>query len=529
MNLQQDFGLLCEGFQLTFIPESACIRQGGKVFVCWDDNKTLTESLEGDTNVTLVESIDDLDCEEVLIEGKKVKHPKDATWEVEGPYQRSDTENANKRKYKRKIWERIIGDPKSAVQRALREGGGLLGHLEHPADGRMNGKEGAIATRSLTLREDGVVWGKSDVLSTPNGLILQEYTRKNVRWGVSSRGNGSVDAAGNVNEDYQLETFDAVMKPSTPGAYPQPVNSDKKRTVAESAELTEDAKECVLTVEALKTQDVETLDESAKTKFIADVFAALGSVNSLAKSDALPKAQAYDLQNWLMTTLKGVHESTDGEWEAAIEQALNEAQTEGDDDEQREAAFRRLVAGFEKRVADAVGESTQLRSELSEAETLVTEVQEQIDVLTEERDEALALLVETQERLADTERQLETAQAVLASGTEQDVEDSIQQAVAEAVESVPDLEAYRSVLEGAESPERVNVIAEALLPVITRNRQAERHESARTTPVPASRPALPTGVIVESDAGATSRKATGNPSRGAAMAGKVLAKQSAKQ
>lgn len=215
--LEQPFGALHEGYDFTFAPEVAYVRQGNKVCF-FTGGQELTESVVDGTD-TVVESLDELE----LVERDGTKVVKDGKWVVEGPFQRSDVENANKRRYPRKIWERIFGDPQSRQQQTIRARG-MIGHLEHPKDGRTDGKEGAIVVTEGTLRRDGVVWGKAEILDTPNGLILQEYTRKHVRWGVSSRGNGSVDSDGKVNEnDYDLETFDAVMRPSTPGAYPLPV------------------------------------------------------------------------------------------------------------------------------------------------------------------------------------------------------------------------------------------------------------------------------------------------------------------
>lgn len=221
MALAQKFGLLCEGYDSSFTPALAYVEQGKKRFVFWGDRK-LCES--ADTEI--VESIDKLDLtEREGLDGQSYKTVKNGRWVVEGPYQRSDVKNVNQRVYKRKIWERIVADPKSRVQQTVKARG-MIGHFEHPADGRTDGKQGALVITKLALKPDGVVWGESELLDTPNGLILQEYTRKNVRWGVSSRGNGSVDSQGFVNEsDYELETFDAVMKPSTPGAYPRPVGS----------------------------------------------------------------------------------------------------------------------------------------------------------------------------------------------------------------------------------------------------------------------------------------------------------------
>lgn len=234
--------LLCEGWidpenegaaGSIFLPVLRYCRQGQKVWVAEGDeyiveSRTLQEAQQND-DVKIVESIDDLELEErVLPNGAKTKLPKGGIWVVEGPAQRSDVKNANKRTYGRSIWERLIADAESPVQKTIKARG-MIGHLEHPKDGRTDGKEGALVVTEATLRDDGVVWAKFELLDTPNGLILQEYTRKNVRWGVSSRGTGKVDETGRViDESYMLETWDGVMRPSTPGAFPRAVSEGEE-------------------------------------------------------------------------------------------------------------------------------------------------------------------------------------------------------------------------------------------------------------------------------------------------------------
>jgi hypothetical protein len=231
--------LLCEGWVeeghdgFVIPPTVAYCVQGKKVWFAEGKataaGKNLCES-EDFGGMTVVESIDQLD----LVERDGVTMPKEGRWFVEGPGQRSDTLNSNKRKYKRAIWERIIGDGKSKQQQAI-AARGMTGHFEHPADGRTKGPDVALVTVSAKLNEDGVVWAKHELLDTPNGLILQELTRKNVRWGVSTRGNGSVDEAGNVSEsDYEMECWDAVMRPSTPGAYPKRGKTNEDASIDEA-------------------------------------------------------------------------------------------------------------------------------------------------------------------------------------------------------------------------------------------------------------------------------------------------------
>jgi hypothetical protein len=66
--------------------------------------------------------------------------------------------------------------------------------------------------------------GTVEVLPTPNGNILKELFKANIRLGISSRGLGTVNKSMNedadvVQDDFELIAFDFVSNPSTRGAF----------------------------------------------------------------------------------------------------------------------------------------------------------------------------------------------------------------------------------------------------------------------------------------------------------------------
>lgn len=136
---------------------------------------------------------------------------------VEGVFQRSDVENANKRVYPRRIWEKELGEKR--VMEAL-ESRSMYGELDHPSDGKTMLKRVSHVVTNLSLSEDGTVTGGADILPTPNGQILRTLFESGTQVGISSRGSGSVQS-GVVQEDFKLGTFDFVARPSTPGALPR--------------------------------------------------------------------------------------------------------------------------------------------------------------------------------------------------------------------------------------------------------------------------------------------------------------------
>ena len=534
--LSQAFGPILEGIDsgfgekgvcAFFVPEVAYVEQGDKVHFLFG-NRELTESF--DDNKTIVESFDDLEFVEVVDErtGQNRKVVKDGRWFVEGPYQRSDTRNANGRTYARKIWERILGDPNSPTQQAIKAGG-MIGHLEHPKDGRMDANEGALITRSLKLRSDGVVWGVSELMDSPTkGAILQEYMRKGARWGVSSRGNGTVDDTGKVNEsDYELVTFDAVLRPSTPGAYPKRVNSGKEGRTSEGAggpgSLTLEGQTCLNEVADLQAIDVESLDEIASLKFAADLLAQLGRVNSLERSNGLTDEKAHELQDWLLRKLGESQEARGEGVEAEIDRLLTGVTAGDGDDSEQDEAFQRVVSELQTQLSEATEEVESLRAQLEAQAEELERATSSMEALQSEREQFESDLADVKVELEQVRGKLSIAEDVISARSAVEVADAKQKAVEEAIEQVEGLEDFREALEGAADATGVLTLAEQLLPAVAAKRQEERRSVA--APAPVARRALPTvGMIVESDvSGGPQRQAT-SPSRGARTAGKALAK-----
>lgn len=64
--------------------------------------------------------------------------------------------------------------------------------------------------------------GRVKILNTPAGKIAQELIADDLKLGISSRGLGStktVEGVEEVQENFELLTFDLVSSPSTYGAY----------------------------------------------------------------------------------------------------------------------------------------------------------------------------------------------------------------------------------------------------------------------------------------------------------------------
>lgn len=156
----------------------------------------------------------------------------DGILRIKGVFQRAGVKNANGRVYSRGLWEKVLKKGSPVMEKISERA--MIGHLEHPSDGVTDLRKGALVITNIELDEKNQIVGTAELLDTPDGLIAQEYVKKKIRIGISSRGAGSVGSNGEVSEsDYRLDTFDLVYNPSTPGAHPSPVQEgDGKPTPA---------------------------------------------------------------------------------------------------------------------------------------------------------------------------------------------------------------------------------------------------------------------------------------------------------
>jgi hypothetical protein len=98
-----------------------------------------------------------------------------------------------------------------------------LGELDHPESSVVNLKNVSHNVVEVHWEGDDLV-GTVEVLPTPNGNILKELFRANIRLGISSRGMGTVkknmhEDIDMVQDDFELIAFDFVSNPSTRGAF----------------------------------------------------------------------------------------------------------------------------------------------------------------------------------------------------------------------------------------------------------------------------------------------------------------------
>ena len=136
---------------------------------------------------------------------------------MEGIFVQGDVKNANQRMYP----VNEIAKAVESVQKRIKEGFPVLGECDHPPELTVNVDRVSHIIENMWM--DGANgFGKLKIVPTPMGNIIRTLIESGATLGVSSRGSGEVDHAGNVS-NYEIITVDIVAQPSAPDAYPKAI------------------------------------------------------------------------------------------------------------------------------------------------------------------------------------------------------------------------------------------------------------------------------------------------------------------
>jgi len=161
---------------------------------------------------------------QVLTEGKG----ESKTYFIEGVYLQGNIANRNKRLYPMNtLREKVESYNKNYVE-AKR----AFGELGHPNGPTINMDR--VSHMITSLKEDGNNFiGRAKIMDTPMGKIVKTFIDEGAKFGVSSRGLGTLKLNSNgineVQNDFYLATAaDIVADPSAPDAFVQGIMEGKE-------------------------------------------------------------------------------------------------------------------------------------------------------------------------------------------------------------------------------------------------------------------------------------------------------------
>ena len=247
-----------------------------------------------------------LDKLQVINEGTKANK----RLKVLGKFQKCDEQNNNGRVYPRKI----LANQVKAIQEKIGDRS-LVGALDHPANDASHLSQASHVITKLWVEKNGDVMGEAEILSTPNGKIVEALLNDNVKIGISSRGLGSVSEGTTgkvVNEDFKLITFDLVSDPSTKGAFPGICESMRENSQRAQAIVSKHKKDRVLLTmleskinKALKGKQ-KKLDRNKNGKLDSEDFELLRGNSNQDEGSMGEKSEFPDLNGDGKTTFADI-------------------------------------------------------------------------------------------------------------------------------------------------------------------------------------------------------------------------------
>jgi hypothetical protein len=155
---------------------------------------------------------------------------------ISGPYMMCETVNKNKRIYSRDdMFKEVARYTKEMVESKR-----AMGELNHPESADVNLANACHLVTNLKM-EGNFVYGKSQVLSTPSGKIVECLIKDGVSVGMSSRALGELVEESGVNKvtNMRLIAVDCVADPSCPKAFVNGILESKQYVLKTNGELEE--------------------------------------------------------------------------------------------------------------------------------------------------------------------------------------------------------------------------------------------------------------------------------------------------
>lgn len=186
---------------------------------------------------------------------------------IEGPFMQSEVVNRNKRMYPKNVMAPV-------VERYIREHvmqKRAFGELGHPASPTINLDRCSHLITKLTESGNDYI-GRAKILDTPNGRIVKTLIGEGARFGVSSRGLGSLVTRNGINEvqsDFYLATAaDIVADPSAPSAFVNGIMEGKEWVFVEGRYIERDIEDAKSVIQRASRKDILRVSMSLFEDFI---------------------------------------------------------------------------------------------------------------------------------------------------------------------------------------------------------------------------------------------------------------------
>lgn len=207
-----------------------------------------------------------VDMKSLSVITEKAEDGKEPVYKIKGIMLQADTKNKNGRIYPHAILEKEVkrySDEKIKTRRAM-------GQLEHCQDPQIHLDRVSHIIEELAMKgNDG--YGTAKLIDTPMGRIAMTLVKEGILLGMSTRGIGTMNPDGTVNDDYQIAAIDLIADPSAPKAFVEGIVESKNWIIGPDGNYMEAPINTMI-----KAVDKKYTDESARDA----MYSLLNNINS---------------------------------------------------------------------------------------------------------------------------------------------------------------------------------------------------------------------------------------------------------
>lgn len=163
-----------------------------------------------------------IDMQSLTVVAEEAKPGKDPVYKIKGIMLQADVKNKNGRIYPLPLLEKEVARYDNERIKPRR----AMGQLEHCSDPQIHLDRVSHLIESLEMKDkDG--YGVAKLIDTPMGRIAMTLVKENILLGMSTRGIGTMNPDGTVNDDYQIAAIDLIADPSAPRAFMENIIENK--------------------------------------------------------------------------------------------------------------------------------------------------------------------------------------------------------------------------------------------------------------------------------------------------------------
>lgn len=319
----------------------------------------------------------------------------------EGECLDADITNLNGLDIPREVWEYVFNsdDYKKGI-----EYGWYIGFLGHPEDPNcMDFRNACIVLRECYMDDNGKLHGKFDLIDTPVGQVVLKFIKAGVKFGISVRGAGDIEADTVVPETFVFRGFDLVSFPAFPESIPEfqqiaastdPVKQKRYQAVCAAVNTALPHIDSVASLNIIRNQFAKQSKEYKNISAAINTLESKPAASEAEVRDALQQQRITAMVDMYMQSQKRVKKLADDNHQ--LKQTLASTKENAD---HKILATKRLMNG----------RISALKQQVIDANAQINEQKSTIARLSKQKQDAIHAAIQIE---ADSQKKIQAAKQV---------------------------------------------------------------------------------------------------------------------